>query len=390
VRPLAGLRILAIEEYGAGPFASQLFVDLGADVIKIENPARGGDSSRHVPPHNVGTDSLFFESLNRGKRSIVLDLKSDLDRAWFRELVAVSDGVLNNLRSTTAASLGLRYEELKSVNPKIVCCAASGWGPDSPRAADPAYDYLVQSYVGNMAVTGEPDAPPVRSAVPWVDTSTGFAAAFGLLAGIWSARSTERGCDVDVSMVNVAMSEWMYMATWYYSAGTEQQRQPMSRHPSVVPSQVFGTADGYLVVMAQTQAFWRSLCEALGNPELADDERFQDMAARRAHAAELLGILEPIFRTRTSDEWVAALGEVIPVGKVNSFAAAMDTYAEEYPGQVVEWEHPTLGTVRTVGCPIRISGAETSVVRAPHLGEHTSDVLKSLGGGAVARRTLPD
>ena len=255
--PLDGIRILTLEEYGVGPFASQLFVDLGADVIKIENPARGGDSSRHVPPHMVGNDSLFFEALNRGKRSILLDLKSTSDRKTFEHLVKLSHGVLNNLRSTTAASLGLRYGELRSINPKIVCCSASGWGCSGHRAADPAYDYLVQAYAGNMAVTGEPDGPPTRSAVPWADTSAGFAAAFGLLSGIWSAQTTGEGRDVDVSMVDVAMSEWMYMATWYLSAGTTQLRQPMSQHPSVVPSQLFESSDGHVVLMAQTESFWR-------------------------------------------------------------------------------------------------------------------------------------
>jgi crotonobetainyl-CoA:carnitine CoA-transferase CaiB-like acyl-CoA transferase/alkylhydroperoxidase family enzyme len=373
MRPLEGIRILTVEEYGAGPFATQLLADLGVEVIKIENPARGGDSSRHVPPHNVGTDSLFFESLNRGKQSVLLDLKSEHDRGTFHRLVARSDGVVNNLRTTTASALGLRYADLSAVNPRVVCCSASGWG-DGPRAGDPAYDYLVQAYVGNMAVTGEPDSPPARSAVPWVDTSTGFAAAFGLLAGIRAAERTGKGCDVDVSMVDVAMSEWMYMATWYLTAGTVQQRAPLSRHASVVPSQLFETSDGHLVVMAQTQAFWRALCTALGLAELTDDERFHDMASRNANRDELLALLAPIFRTRESDEWIDVLGDVVPVGKVRGFAEAMETFAAEQPDRILEWDHPTLGHVRTIGCPVRVSGAERRAVRAPQLGEHDAEV----------------
>ncbi len=265
-QPLAGIRVVALEEYGVGPFATQLFADLGADVIKIENPDRGGDSSRHIPPHQVGTDSLYFESLNRGKRSIVLDLKTEDGMTWFHRLVATADAVLNNLRSTTAATLGLRYQDLAAINPRVVCCAASGWGSTGPRAGKPAYDYLLQSYIGNMALTGEPGQPPARAAVPWVDTSSGFAAAFAMLAGIWSARATGRGGDVSVSMVDVGMSQWMYLATWYLSAGTRPDRQPMSGHPSVVPSQLFETADGYVVVMPQTQPFWIALCAGLGRP----------------------------------------------------------------------------------------------------------------------------
>src|SRR5271170_3122155 len=299
--PLTGLSVLTIEEYGVGPFASQLFGDLGATVTKIENPVRGGDSSRHVPPHQQGTDSLYFEALNRNKRSITLDLKDDADRRRFHALVARSDAVLNNLRASTAATLGLRYQDLSQINPAIVCCSASGWGSTGPRAAEPTYDYLLQAYVGNMALTGEPGQPPSRSAVPWVDTSSGFAVAFGMLAGITAARSTGRGCDVDIAMVDVAMSQWMYMATWYLSAGTVQERQTMSRHGSIVPSQLFETADGYLIVMPQTQHFWRILCDVAGRPDLADDERFDTMRHRQLNRDELLAILTPVFRTRTSD-----------------------------------------------------------------------------------------
>lgn len=385
-QPLRGIRVLTLEEYGLGPFASQLFADLGADVIKIENPARGGDSSRHIPPHQVGTDSLYFESLNRGKRSIVLDMKSEQGRRVFHQLVATADAVLNNLRTTTAVTLGLRYEDLSPVNPRIVCCSASGWGTEGPRAGNPTYDYLLQSYIGNMALTGEPEQPPARSAVPWVDTSTGFAAAFAMLAGIWAARETGKGCDVSVNMVDVGMSQWMYMATWYLSAGTRQERQGMSRHPSVVPSQLFETSDGYIVVMPQTQVFWRSLCAGLGAPELADDERFHEMADRQRHKEELIGILAPIFRRHSSDEWIERLAGTVPVGKVNSFAEALDLYAKEYPSQIVTWEHESLGTVRTIGSPIRFNGMSIAPRRAPHLGEHTEEILATLSSTSATEQ----
>jgi len=376
--PLSGLRILSLEEYGVGPFASQLLADLGADVVKIENPSRGGDSSRHVPPHQVGNDSLYFESLNRRKRSVALDMKSEEGRRTFHELVETADAVLNNFRGTTATALGLRYADLRHLNRKIVCCSASGWGIDNPRAGDPAYDYLLQAYTGNMALTGEPGQPPARSATPWVDMSTGFAAALGLLTGVWSARSSGEGCDVDVSMVDVAMSQWTYMATWYLSAGTNQERQTMSRHPSVVPSQLFKSSDGYIVIMPQTESFWRGLCELLNKSELIEDERFMTMKDRQVHKEELVSILSPIFETRTSDDWVSYLGERIPVGKVNSFSEAMEMYAAEYPSQVLEWDHDVLGTVRAIDCPIRVSTGRTTLRPPPRLGEHTADVHRPL------------
>jgi succinate--hydroxymethylglutarate CoA-transferase len=373
--PLSDIRLITLEEYGVGLFASQLFADLGADVIKIENPVRGGDSSRHVPPHQSGTDSLFFEALNRGKRSVELDVKSPAGRQAFHELIRGADAVLNNLRSTTAVTLGLRYDDLCAINPAIVCCSASGWGSTGPHAADPAYDYLLQAYIGNMATTGEPGQPPARAAVPWVDTSSGFAAAFALMTGVWAARASGRGCDVDVAMVDVGMSQWMYMATWYLTAGTEQHRQTMSRHPSVVPSQLFETRDGYLVVMPQTQLFWRALCEVIGQPDLADDERFSDMKRRQVNKDELVALLSEIFMTRTTDEWIELVNGRLPVGKVNSFAEAMETYAVDYPDQIVEWDHETLGHVRTVACPIRVNGKTMPARPAPRLGEHTKSVL---------------
>lgn len=377
--PLESLRILAVEEYGVGPFATQIMADLGADVIKIENGDRGGDSSRHIPPFQEGTDSLYFESLNRGKRSVVLDLKSDEGQRALRSLAATADGILNNLRSTTAERLGLRYANLKDVNPKIVCCSASGWGTEGPRAGDPAYDYLLQAYIGNMALTGEPGQPPARSAVPWVDMSTGIAAALGLVSGILSASRTDVGRDIDVSMVDVGMSQWMYLATWYLSKGREQEKQSLSAHPSVVPSQLFRTADGYVIVMPQTNAFWRALCKGLGVNELTNDPRFASMADRRSHKDELLALLNPLFEVRTSDEWIAELSEVVPIGKVNSLREAMDLYAQEYPEQVVEWEHDVFGTVRTVGNPIRFGAPPPPPRRAPRLGEHTDEVLAELG-----------
>lgn len=374
--PLNGMRILTIEEYGVGPFATQLLVDMGAQVTKIENAAVGGDTSRRISPFQSGDDSLFFESLNRGKHSVALDLKSEDGRRVFHSLIEKSDGLLNNLRSTTAKRLGLRFEDLKTVNPKIVCCSASGWGTAGPNAAKPAYDYLLQAYIGNMDMTGEPDGPPARSAIPWVDTSTGIAAALGLVSGIWSAGRTDEGCDVDVSMVDVAMSQWIYLATWYLSADMVPQRQSMSRHPSVVPSRQFETSDGHVILMAQTQAFWENFCRAAGVPELIDDPRFRLLADRQQHSEALMAVLEPMFLTRTSQEWIDVLGDDVPIGKINSFSEAMDRYGEEYPEQILEWDHDEFGRVRTIGSPIRFAGERPPPVRAPRLGEHTDELIQ--------------
>ena len=306
---------------------------------------------------------------------MLLDLKTDEGQRVFRSMVAKADGVINNLRSAAAVRLGLRYDQLKDVNPKVVCCSACGWGRAGERAKNAAYDYLLQAYIGHMALTGDPGQPPARSAIPWVDTSTGITAALGLVAGIVSAQRTGRGRDVDVSMVDVGMSQWMYLAAWYLTCGEEPQRQPMSAHPSIVPSQLLRTLDGYVIVMPQTQAFWQHLCVGVGLPGLIEDPRFATMADRRLHKTELLAILEPVFAARSSDHWLDALAGRVPIEKVNTFAEAMEAYRREYPSQVLEWQHETLGTVRAINSPIR-AGGSGQVRRAPRLGEHTEEEIE--------------
>ena len=254
--PLAGLRILAVEQYGAGPAGTVYLADLGAEVIKVENLREGGDVGRDVGPHFFGPrDSQFFQTFNRNKRSIALDLRGDAGRSVFRDLARTADGVLNNLRGDLPAALGLTYDALRDVNERIVCAHLSAYGREGSRAAWPGYDYLMQAEAGHMSLTGDPNGPPERYGLSVVDLMTGLVACFGLLAGITAARSSGRGRDVDTSLFDLALFNLNYPGTWYLNAGAVQGRTARSAHPSLVPSQLYRTADGWLFVMCNKEKF---------------------------------------------------------------------------------------------------------------------------------------
>jgi crotonobetainyl-CoA:carnitine CoA-transferase CaiB-like acyl-CoA transferase len=374
VLPLADVRVLAIEQFGAGPWATLQLADLGAEVIKIEDPASGGDVGRYVPPFQEGEDSLFFETFNRNKKSISLDLRDPSGRDRFEVLVRVSDVVFSNLRGDQPAKLRLRYDDLRHLNPQIVCCSLSGFGMTGARAAEGGYDYMMQGLAGWMALTGEPEGPPTKSGLSLVDLSGGYVAALALLAGLLRARRDGKGCDCDVALHDVAMHELMYVGTWAASRRYVPPRRSNSAHPSLVPFQNFETADGWIVVAAPKEKFWVRVCETIGRPELATDPRFADFAARDRNRDELGPILEHAFRARASAEWLEALRRAdVPSSAVNEVLEAVDE------ARLVEYEHPTLGTIRQVASPLRLSDAEPPVGRAPFRGEHDEEVDDLVG-----------
>jgi crotonobetainyl-CoA:carnitine CoA-transferase CaiB-like acyl-CoA transferase len=374
VLPLADIRVLAIEQFGAGPWATLQLADLGAEVIKIEDPTSGGDVGRYVPPFQEGEDSLFFETFNRNKKSVSLDLRHEAGRKRFERLVGVSDVVFSNLRGDQPEKLRLRYGDLKHVNPQIVCCSLSGFGMTGPRASEGGYDYMMQGLAGWMALTGEPDGPPTKSGLSLVDLSGGYAAALAVLAGLWRARRDGAGCDCDVALLDVALHELIYVGTWAASRGHVPPRRSNSAHPSLVPFQNFETADGWIVVAAPKEKFWVRVCEAIGRPELASDPRFADFGARDRNREELGPILEEAFRARLSTEWLELLREAgVPSAAVNDVLGAVGE------ARIVEYEHPTLGTVRQVASPFGLSDAEPPVGRAPFRGEHDGEAEDLVG-----------
>jgi crotonobetainyl-CoA:carnitine CoA-transferase CaiB-like acyl-CoA transferase len=381
MRPLEDVRILAIEQYGAGPFGTLHLADLGAEVVKIEDPATGGDVSRYVPPGQAGEDSLFFETFNRNKRSLSLDLGSPAGRGVFEDLVRVSDVVYSNLRGDVPARLRLRYADLRSLNPAIVCCSLSGFGLTGPRHREPAYDYLLQGLAGWMSLTGEPDGPPTKSGLSLVDYCGGFVAALAVLAGVHAARRDGVGMDCDLALFDTAVSLLTYVGTWYLTAGIEPRRAPLSAHPSLVPFQNFRTADGWIVVACPKEKFWRRLCEAVGRPGLADDPRFRDFAARHAHAGELRDLLAQAFAASDSAAWLARLGVAgVPCAPVHSVAEALADPQTTARGLVVETAHPRFGTVRQLRSPVRVGDAPPPDRRGPRRHEDGEAILAALLG----------
>jgi crotonobetainyl-CoA:carnitine CoA-transferase CaiB-like acyl-CoA transferase len=378
--PLADVRVIALEQFGAGPWGTLQLADLGAEVIKIEDPTTRGDVARYVPPFAEGEDSLYFEAFNRNKKSISLDLRRDGAREVFHDLVRGSDVVYSNLRGDQPRKLGLTYEQLRGVNPRIVCCSLSGFGMTGPRAAEGGYDYMMQALAGWQSLTGDPAGPPTKSGPSLVDYSGGYVSAIAVLAGLWRARRDGVGGDCDVSLFESALHLLTYVGVWAASRGYVPPRRPNSGHPSIVPFQNFATADGWIVVACPKEKFWVALCGALGRPELATDERFADFAARDRNRDELLPILDGLFAERTSAEWLDALAAAgVPNARVNDVEAALEEPQALARGAVVEVEHPTLGTVRQVGSPLRLGDA-APLRRGPFRGEHTEEVLAEVCG----------
>ncbi len=377
--------MIALEQFGAGPWGTLQLADLGAEVIKIEDPASRGDVGRYVPPYSEGEDSLFFETFNRNKKSVSLDLRSPAGRTVLEDLVRGSDVVYSNLRGDQPRKLGLTYDQLKDVNPRVVCCSLSGYGMTGPRAAEGGYDYMMQGLAGWMSLTGDPDGPPTKSGLSLVDLSGGYVSAIAVMAGLWRARRDGVGCDCDISLFETALHELMYVGTWAATHGYAPPRRRNSAHPSIVPFQNFATADGWIVVACPKQKFWLLLCEAIGRSDLAADDRFADFAARDANRDELLAILDAAFAGRTTREWLDALGEAgVPSAPVNDVAAALEDGQARARGSVVETDHPRLGPVRQVASPLRL-GDEAPIRRAPFRGEHTEAVLTDVCGYSSER-----
>jgi crotonobetainyl-CoA:carnitine CoA-transferase CaiB-like acyl-CoA transferase len=380
--PLADVTIVAIEQYGAGPWGSVQLADLGADVIKIEDPRSRGDVGRYVPPFQEGEDSLFFETFCHNKRSVSLDLAHPAARPVLERMVASADAVYSNLRGDGPEKLRIRYEDLEAVNPAIVCCSLSGFGMTGPRAAEGGYDYILQGYAGWMSLTGEPDGPPTKTGLSLVDMATGYAAALALMSGLWGARRDGIGCDCDISLFETAMNLNMYVSTWHLTTGWEPTRTPSSSHPSIVPFQNFATADGWIVVACAKDKFFDLLCGALGLEWMPSDARFASMAARLEHREACVAELGAVLLTDTAASWLDRLRAAgVPCGPVNDMAGAVADPQTIARDLIAETEHPVLGTVRQIRSPLRVDGRLTELRPAPRRGEHTREVLLACGYG---------
>ena len=380
-RPLADIRIVAVEQYGAGPFGTVHLAELGADVIKIEDVRSGGDVGRAVPPYQSGDDSLFFETFNHDKRSVALDLANEAGRAVFEDLVRASDAVYSNLRGDIPQKLRLRYADLAHVNPRIVCVSLSGFGMTGPRRAEPAYDYILQGMAGWQSLTGDPEGPPTKSGLSVVDYSGGLVAALALLAAVHAARRDGVGCDCDTSLFDTAMNMLTYVASWTLApdGAYEPERLAFSAHPSIVPFQNFRTADGWIVIVCAKEKFWQRLIDVLGIEPVHEDERFAGFAARRANRALVAATLQDVLATRKTADWIATLTAAgVPCGPINDVRAALADPQTAARNLIAETEHPEFGTARWIASPVRVGEEVPEHRRAPGLGEHTEFVLREL------------
>lgn len=383
--PLSGLRVLAFEQYGAGPFGTQFLADLGAEVIKVESPADGGDMARSVGPHCLdlpaaATDaSLFFQAFNRNKKSITLDLSKPGARDVLHRLAAGVDAVASNLRGDVPAKLGLDYASLSEANPRIVCAFLSAYGRDGSRASWPGYDYLMQAEAGYFSLTGEPGTPPARMGLSIVDLMSGLGQAFALVSAVLKARETGRGTDIDISLFDLACFNLSYLAAWYLNAGHAQGREPRSGHPSLVPCQLYRTGDGWIFLMCNKEKFWPILCDAVGRPKWAADPRFVDFSARLTHRAMIQEMLDEVLSSKTTSEWLAVFAGQVPAAPVLEVAQALDNPFVAERGVLQTLVHPEAGPFRLLATPIRAAGTEPPARPAPALGADTDSVLEQAG-----------
>lgn len=379
MKPLHGVRIVSVEQFGAAPYGTMLLADLGAEVIKVENAAIGGDPSRKTGPYLLGAnDSEYFQAFNSSKKSVALDLRSDEGKAALRGLIEGADALVNNLRGDLPAKMGLDYKTLATVKPSIVCVHLSAYGRDNERSSWPGYDYLMQAESGLMALTGEPDGPPSRIGAPsMIDQSSGLTAAVGLLSGIIQARATGKGCDVDTCLLDVAVHQLGYVATWYLNERHVSTRQRRSAHYSVAPVQTFPTADGWVFIMCMTDKFWAELVNGIGRPELALDPRFAAQPSRQANRDALTEIIDHELSRKPTEHWLAKLNGVLPVAPVLDLAQALENPFLVSTGMIRDTPHPAKPDMRTLANPIKINGKRLEQAVCSQLGADNAEYLNN-------------
>lgn len=376
---LEGIRVIDLTTFMSGPYASMILGDLGADIIKIEQPNEG-DTSRHVPPYFHEGESLYYISLNRNKKSVTLNLTTDEGKGILYELVKKADIVIDNFRPGILSKLGADYDRLKKINPQIICCSISAFGESGPYGSRPAYDLIIQALSGAMSMTGEEGRGPLRLGVPMGDLAGSMWAVVGILTALHHKQKTGEGQCVDISLLDSLVAFVTYPAL-YYSYGGELAKPLGSGHQAIVPFQAFKTMDYYLAVTCPRQKFWLLLCEALGVPELASDPRFLKMEGRLKNKEELNAILNSIFCKKTSAEWEEILVKAgVPCAPVNTIDKVFVDPAIQDRGMVISIDH--FGEeLRFFGNPIKMSNTPiTEYHTPPRLGADNREVFVELLG----------
>jgi len=374
MKPLNGVRVLDLSRILAGPLCTMWMADLGAEVIKVEKPGVGDETRRWGPPFVAG-ESAYFLAVNRGKYGIALDLSTEEGQKILRELIRRADIVVHNFLPSTAQKLGVSYEEVQALNSRAVYVAILGF-PPGPYREEPGFDALIQALGGLMAITGEGERP-AKVGVAIVDVLTAWAALVGALGALFLREKTGKGMAVEATLIENSAAALVNVAQAFLLTRTEPKRLGTA-HPQIVPYQAFPAADGLIMVAVGTDPQFRSLCQVLGKPELAEDPRFSTNPSRVQNRELLVAILTEVFLTRSRDEWVRELKRAgVPAGPVNTLA---DLFGD--PGLVgrilLEVEHPTVGRYPTLACPISLAWPP-STLPPPRLGEHTQEVLERLG-----------
>jgi crotonobetainyl-CoA:carnitine CoA-transferase CaiB-like acyl-CoA transferase len=383
---LQDIRVLDLSRVLAGPYCSMILGDLGADVIKVERPGVGDETRHWGPPFAAPGESAYFICVNRNKRSITVDMKKPEGVEIIKALARKSDVLLENFAPGTMESLGLGYETIKAINPAIIFCSITGFGPDGPYSNRAGYDLAVSAFGGLMGITGEPDGPPVKVGVAITDVATGIYAQGAICAALYARTRTGRGQRIDLSLLETQVSALVNIASSYLISGEIPKRWGTA-HETIVPYQGFETKDKYVIVAVGNDQLWVKFCKVIGRPDLAEDPRFKTNPLRVRNRKECIGILAPILKTRTRDEWVELLNrESIPCAPINTMDEVFSNPQVLHRKMLEVVDHPTAGKIKMVGIPVKYSDAETAIRRPPPLlGQHTAEILSEVLGYEAVR-----